>query len=153
VYEAFEGTKRDAEKRLAVLITEIDAGMRGAPTKATIASLAEEWSQTSVGALSPTTRREYRRVLDARILPALGRTRLSQVTTRDLDRYYTDLAEGRTVGGGPLSPRSIRHVHAVISGMLSTSVRWGWLASSPAERARLPRMPTRTVTAPEPGGA
>jgi integrase len=41
-------------------------------------------------------------------------------------------------------------MNAVISGMFTTAVRWEWLASSPAERARLPRMRARTVTAPEP---
>jgi hypothetical protein len=107
VYETVPGTNREAERRLAELVSEVNSGRRGAPTRVTLAALAEEWWETSVSGLSPTTRRGYRRLLDVRILPALGTKRLTQLTTRDLDRYYTELADGRPLGGGSLSPRSI----------------------------------------------
>jgi len=150
VYEAVRGTKRDAERRLAELISEVDSGRRSAPTSATLRELAEVWWETAASELSPTTRRGYRRLLDVRVLPALGAKRITRLTTQDLDRYYVELSDGRAPGGGALSARSVRHVHAVISGMLSTAVRWGWIALSPAERARLPRMATRRIVAPEP---
>jgi len=150
VYEAVRGTKRDAERRLTALIAEVQSGKRSAPTSTTIETLAEAWWDTVSPELSPTTRRGYRRLLDKRVLPALGSKRLTRLSTQELDRYYVDLAKGRAPGGGPLASRSIRHVHAVISGMLATAVRWGWIASSPAERARLPRLHTHYVRAPDP---
>jgi len=150
VYEVVRGTKRDAERRLSALIAEVQAGKRNAPTSTTIESLAEAWWETVSPDLSPTTRRGYRRLLDRRILPALGAKRLTRLSTQELDRYYVDLGKGVAPGGGPLAPRSIRHIHAVISGMLATALRWGWIASSPAERARLPRIRTRHVSAPDP---
>ena len=150
IYETVTGTRRDAERRLAVLVVEVDGGRRNAPVRATIASLADTWWETAAPALSPTTRKGYRRLLDTRILPVLGTTRVSRLNTQTLDRFYADLAAGRAPGGGALAPRSIRHIHAVMSGMLTTAVHWGWIATSPAEHARLPRIPTRQVNAPEP---
>ncbi|MGH8977693.1 MAG: tyrosine-type recombinase/integrase [Acidimicrobiia bacterium] len=150
VYEVVRGSKREAEARLNALFSEVQSGKRGAPTKTTLQGLADEWWETASRELSPTTRRGYRRLLDVRILPALGHRNLTRLTTQDLDRYYASLAKGTAPGGGALAPRSIRHIHAVISGMLATAVRWGWIASSPAERARLPRIEYRRVSAPEP---
>ena len=150
VYEVVHGSKREAEARLNALLNEVQSGKRGAPTKTTLQTLADAWWETASRELSPTTRRGYRRLLDVRILPALGRKSLTRLTTQDLDRFYADLAKGTAPGGGALAPRSIRHIHAVISGMLTTAVRWGWISSSPAERARLPRIEYRRVSAPEP---
>jgi integrase len=149
-YETVSGTRRQAERRLAELITEVDQGRRRAPVRTTIAALADDWWGTAAPALSPTTRRGYRRLLDKRILPRFGATRVSSLTTQMLDRFYADLAQGRAAGGGPLGPRSVHQIHAVISGMLSTAVRWEWIASSPSDRARVPRIPRRQVHAPEP---
>jgi len=122
LYETVTGSRRDAARRLAVLVVEVDGGRRNAPVRVTIASLAETWWETAAPALSPTTRRGYRRLLDTRILPVLGATRVSRLNTQTLDRFYTDLAAGRAPGGGALAPRSIRHIHAVMSGMLTTAV-------------------------------
>lgn len=149
-YETVVGTKREAERRLAQVLTEVNAGRRNAPAKTTIASLAAAWWETASPALSPTTRRGYRRILDTRLLPAFGDMRVTRLTPQKLDRYYAELADGRAPGGGALAPRSIRHIHAVLSGMLTTAVRWGWIATSPADRARVPSVPAREIHAPEP---
>jgi integrase len=146
------GSKREAETRLNAVLSEVQSGKRRAPTKTTLQELADEWRETASRELSPTTRRGYRRLLDVRILRALGRKSLTRLTTQHLDRFYANLAQGTAPGGGALAPRSIRHIHAVISGMLTTAVRWGWISSSPAERARLPHVEYRRVSASDRAG-
>jgi integrase-like protein len=84
VYESVRGSRRDADRRLAELVAGVSNGRRLAPTQVTIAELAHEWLATSTAELSPTTRRGYRRFLDARILPVVGNTRLTDLTTREL---------------------------------------------------------------------
>jgi integrase len=41
----------------------------------------------------------------------------------------------------PMSPATIRQIHSVISGALSTAVRWDWIGSNPAALAKKPRQP------------
>lgn len=40
-----------------------------------------------------------------------------------------------------MSPSTVRQVHSVISGALSTAVRWDWIPSNPASLAKKPRQP------------
>ena len=96
--------------------------------------------------LSPSTRIGYRHWLDARVLPHFGRKRISSVTTADVERWFGKLRDGPQ----PLGIRSIRGCRTVLSAMFTTTVRWGYLPSSPVERARVPRAPKWTPRSPEP---
>ena len=151
IYEAMTGSKRDADRRLAQLIAEVDSGRRTAPTSATIRRLARRLvGDRDLGAVADDAAGVPAPVGCSD--PAGARYEATHPGHDDeLDRYYVELGDGRAPGGGALSPRSIRHIHAVISGMFTTAVRWGWIASSPAERARLPRLGSTRIEAPEPG--
>ena len=48
------------------------------------------------------------------------------------------------------APQTVRKVHVLLSGILSTAVRWGWLSVSPMARVRAPRAPLTKLRAPEP---
>jgi integrase len=37
--------------------------------------------------------------------------------------------------------RTVRQIHAILSATLAAAVRWGWIASNPAQAARRPRQP------------
>lgn len=91
------------------------------------------------------------------ITPHLGHLRLSEVTPRHLNDLYGRLErEGSPGGGGPLSLTSVRHVHALLSGMYSKAVKEGLMgglpptkrASPPTEKqAKERRAPMRVWTA------
>ena len=49
-----------------------------------------------------------------------------------------------------MAPASVRRVHDVIRSALGQGLRWGWLAVSPAEGARPPRVPVHDIRPPEP---
>ena len=61
--------------------------------------------------LSPTTVRDYRRLVSTMLDPDLGKLPRRRRTTQRIDAYYSSLARERG-----LSPASIRHVHAVLRG-------------------------------------
>jgi integrase len=150
VYETVTGTKRDAEARLAALVARASTGRLAAPSRMTVADLADAWWETTAPELSPHTRVGYRGLLDRRILPALGRRQLSKVRVDTLERFYGTLRDGTAPGGGPLGTRSIHNVHTIVSGMFNAALRWGWVDANPAERARKPKARVQRPTAPEP---
>jgi integrase len=150
VYETVEGTKREAEARLAALVTRASTGRLAVPTKMTVADLADAWWETTAPELSPHTRVGYRGLLDRRILPALGRRPVAKVRTDTLERFYGSLRDGTAPGGGALGARSIHNVHTIVSGMFSAALRWGWVDTNPAERARKPKARVGRPNAPEP---
>jgi integrase len=60
------GTKREAQRALAALVTEVSAGQVNA-SNMTVAALLERWLDHVGEQLSPTTVREYRRLVAKRI--------------------------------------------------------------------------------------
>jgi integrase len=137
------GTKREADRELAGLVGEVSDG-RETGSNATLGDVLGRWLALVEDDLSPTTLREYRRVVKARIVPALGSTPVRKLTARHLDDFYRSL-----VTDAGLSPTSVRQVHAVIRRALGQAVKWGWLRSNPAVDASPPRLRRRDLVPPD----
>ena len=71
---SFHGTKREANKELARVVAEADDG-RDSGTHVTLGTLLDRWWDQKEGRIALTTAREYRRLIDTRIKPELGRRR------------------------------------------------------------------------------
>jgi integrase len=136
------GTKREAQRALAALVTEVSTG-KISSSMMSLADLLERWLDHVSEQLSPTTVREYRRLVKKLISPDLGKLTLRRVSTQRLDTYYATLARERG-----LSPASVRHVHAVMRGALGQAVRWGWIPTNPAATASPPRLRRREISPP-----
>ena len=136
------GTKREAQRTLATLVSEVSAG-RFVATPSTFGELLDRWLEHVGDHLSPTTVREYRRLANKLLHPDLGNVPLRRLTTQRIDGYYRRLTHERG-----LSPASVRHVHAVIRGALGQAVRWGWLPVNPATTASPPKMRRREIQPP-----
>src|SRR5665213_3274346 len=61
------GTKREADAQLRELMLE--AGLAHGTSQATVGDLAAKWLEMAAETLSPSTLREYRRLLEKIILP------------------------------------------------------------------------------------
>ena len=136
------GTKREAQRALAALVTEVSAGKVSASTTL-LSQLLTRWLDHIGGQLSPTTVREYRRLVATMLEPDLGKFTLRRITTQRLDAYYASLVRDRG-----LSAASIRHVHAVLRGSLGQAVRWGWIPTNPAAAASPPRIRRHEISPP-----
>ena len=99
-YETVTGNRRDAERRLTQLMADVDSGRLGPSRAGTLEDLATAWWDARADQLSPTTRREYRRLVDRRILPVLGSKRVDRIKPADIERYYASLRRGDAPGGG-----------------------------------------------------
>ena len=100
--------------------------------------------------LSPTTLHEYDRLLEKRILPRFGGTKVRSIRAADIDGFYADLQRRGRADGGPLGAQSIQHVHALLRRLLNQAVRWGWIATSPVTRASPPRVHRHELAIPKP---
>jgi len=137
------GTRTDAEAALAVFVAEVTAGATPTVT-ATVAEVAHRWLEHVETSMSPKTVHEYRRLIDARINPVLGTRPLRWVTPMEIDGFYASLLRDG------LSPGSVRHIHAVLSGAFNQAVKWGLLAASPVARTTPPPVPRPRSPRPRP---
>jgi integrase len=130
----FEGTARDADKKLAELTVAASRGQLPAGSH-TVAQLIEAGLEhAATEGLERTTLRGYRRVAECQILPALGSRRLTKLTAEDLDAFYRALAKKG------YSYSTIHQAHIVLRRVLDTAVRWRWTSYNPARDARPPRV-------------
>jgi integrase len=142
VSRTIAGTKRTAQKELAKLVTEVEAGTVAKRHLGSVADLLDRWLEDIGPTRSPGTMKEHHRSVDKDIKPALGDIGLHRLTGRDLDRFYAQLlARG-------LSKATVRRRHAVLSAALKRAVKWGMLPSNPADRATPPGMSPITASAP-----
>ena len=91
-------TARRAEIEIEVWAPEIaarGAASRAAPTFQAYADIWLETRKTKGRALRPTTRQQYRMLLDKFIYPTFGEIRLDKITNEDVDDWYDAVAPGR----------------------------------------------------------
>ena len=110
-------------------------------TSLTVGEYLETWL-TGKHALKPKTMSLYRDFTTNYLVPNLGDVRLLELRAHHLDRMYLAIALGRR--GRPLSPSTIRRVHAVLRSALNTAVKRRLIPYSPADHIELaPENPKR----------
>lgn len=140
----FHGSWKQAEVRLAALVTE-QATNRPAPvTSESLAALVERWIEVCRSGWASRTSREYERLCRTRVVPSLGGIAVRDLTTRTINDFYLELQRDG------LGARSVRQIHAVLSGALRFGIADGWLTTNPALGAKLPPAPKPKPRPPTP---
>jgi integrase len=114
----------------------------GAPKKSpTFAEfLMGEWLPAIARTVRPTTFVNYRLHVERHIVPALGQRSLRSVDGSTLNGFYAELLrKGRLKDNGPLSPTTVRRIHATLHRALKDAVRWGRVSKNPADDCDPPR--------------
>ena len=129
-----KGTKRDAEKRLAELLHQLDTGTFVKPYKTTLAEFLDRWLRDYARPnLSPRGFERYESIVRVHIIPSLGSISLTRLRPEHLQEHYrVKLGEG-------LSPRTVRYHHVVLHKALQTAVKWGMVSRNVAEGVDVPR--------------
>jgi integrase len=92
--------------------------------------------------LKPKTVSLYRDALDLYLIPHLGHIGLLELRAHHLDRFYAAITIGKR--GKPLSPSSIRRIHAALRSALNTAVKRRLIPYNPALHVELaPENPHR----------
>jgi integrase len=126
------GSKRDAQRVLNSLASQVDSGRFAGTSSVTFDQLATRWLAQAEENLSPTTLRSYKSLLSNWILPALGDRKIGSIQSSDLDDLYRGLTKGVR-----LSASTVRQVHAIIRRAFRQAILWDWIAVNPATNADL----------------
>lgn len=141
-WHTVHGTKKDAERELARLITEIETGAYVEPTKFTLAELLERWLVDYARPnVAGKTYERYAEIVRKTLIPALGHHPLTRLQPLHIQAFYSDMLEnGKKNGKGGLSAQTVRHYHRVLHKALRDAVRWRLLARNPADAVEAPRV-------------
>jgi integrase len=132
--------KREAQARLAGIITEISTGSFIEPNKTTLAEYLTRWLDHIKTQVQPRTHGGYIEKV-AQLTPRLGSIPLSKLKPEHISAAYSAaLASGRRDGkAGGLSARSVHHMHRVLSQALGQALRWGAVNRNVAELVDPPK--------------
>lgn len=129
-----KGTKKEAEKKLAELLHQMDTGTFMKPGNTTVKDYLELWLNNYAGPnLSPRSYERYESIVRVHLVPALGRISLTQLKPPHVQKIY---ATGLNKG---LSPRSVRYHHVVLHKALQTALKWGLVSRNAADGLDVPK--------------
>ena len=130
---------REANKALREELAKVESDTHVPHSRTALGSYLMTWLEGID--VKDTTRASYAQQVRLRILPyEVAAMRLQDVKAEHLSALYRRvLAEGGA-DGGPLSPKSVRKVHEVLSRALGDARRHGYIHRNPAEDATPPKL-------------
>ena len=139
-YVSFRGTKRQAQVKLAELISAVGKGSFVEPSRLTVTehvrARVDQWQ--AAGGISAKTAERYRELAEHQIVPHLGTKPLQKLTTLDLEQWHSTLR-------ATLSARTIGHAHRILSHALGDAMRHGLIVQNVAAIERAPKVDEEEV--------
>ncbi|WP_276942431.1 tyrosine-type recombinase/integrase [Ferrimicrobium acidiphilum] len=139
-YVRFRGTKRQAERELARLVSEQEA--KPAPivetelkwnSTTTINDAIIAWRDNGWADLSPSTTRRYESLWNVQIKDSIGRRRISSLSSYDVEKYLRGLKDKG------LAEATVRQVRSVLGRACRLARKWsGGALPNPIADSELP---------------
>jgi len=142
IYKTVNGTKKEAEKVLTMMLTELNKGTLIEPSRLTVQEYLREWVKTYVEPnLAPTSLDGYRVNIERHIIPSIGHLKLQDLTPLHLQRLYKErLERGRVDGKGGLSAKSVLYIHRNLHEALDHATRMQLVPKNVAALVTLPKV-------------
>lgn len=83
-----------------------------------------------------STQKNHMHILHKHLIPRFGSRSVSAITTQDVQSYVATLVKSG------YAPKSIDHIHDVLSAILRTAMKWGHLRENPTRGVDLPTLKT-----------
>lgn len=119
---------------------QVKNGMAMDGRKITLNEFADRWLEEYVAQkLQPGTVEHYKAELDAKILPALGHLKLSELRPHNLNAFFVSMTkDGARKDGksGGYSKNSIAKTRNVFSSILRTATEWEIIDRNPLDKVR-----------------
>jgi integrase len=130
-----KGTKKDAEKRLAELLNQLDNGTFMKPSKTTLGQFLERWLvDYAKPNLSPRGFERYESIVRLYLIPNLGNILLTQIKPEHIQKHYS------TLKASGLSASTLKYHRAIIHKALQTAVKWGLINHNAADGVDIPKV-------------
>ena len=134
-YEALgEVTRKQASEILSQRMTAVGNGKAPRRSSVTFQTLAGEWDASVLPMYKHSTQKHRRFMVKKHLLPRFGNMAVSDVTRQEIQAYVAHLTQAG------YTPKSIDHIHDVLSAILRTAVKWGHLQENPARGVDLPTL-------------
>jgi len=134
-FETVRGSKKDAQKRLTELLSQLDKGIFCRPGKTTLGEYLTVWLNDNIKpSLSPRTFGLYSYLSRVHLIPSIGNIPLTELKPHHLQRLYSEkLSSG-------LSARTVQLCHVALHKALKNAVKTNLLTRNVADSVDKPRI-------------
>ena len=151
-------TQKEVREKMQAAAVAVQDGDFFEPSKMTVAQWLDLWLKEYSADWKYKTKEKYEAVCRVHLKPALGASRLAKLTTPQIQSFYNELGrtgkvtkkkdkDGKEIERKePLSPKSVRLVHGVLSKALNTAVRVGYIKHNPAELCTTPKLEKKEIS-------
>ena len=126
-------TEREVKFKLKEFRAQFDQGIDVSNRAIKVGDYFDDWYlKYAIHNIRTSTRQNYEMIIRLHIKPRLGHIALFELTSRDIQSFYTHLIDnGRTDGRGGLSPKTVENIHLVVSSGLTHALKQGLLIRNP----------------------
>lgn len=128
-------SRKQASQVLAERIAVASAGTV-ITSQVLFSTIVDHWLLTVLPMYKASTQKNHRHIVEKHLRPRFGREPMSAVTRQMIQAYVAQLA------ATGYAPKTVDHIHDVVSAILRTAVEWGHLRENPALGVRLPKLVT-----------
>lgn len=128
---AFEGSEKEAKLAHDEFVVQVKRG-QVADRNISLEKFIEVYKSIHFEKLAPKTKVDYKTQLDKRIVPLLGKYKLSELSPLVITRFYQELAKRQT------GDCTLRKNHRLLSAILSEAVYLQYLDSNPCKKMKAP---------------
>ena len=137
IQRSFTGrTQREVREKLQAAAVEVNQGTYTAPQRMTVGQWLDIWQRDYLGAVKPSTVRNYRDLIRLHIKPALGAVRLQELHAHTVQNF---------INGINRAPATVRLICGVLSEALEKAVELGYVPQNPVKRCTLPRKEQKEI--------
>lgn len=129
-------TKREAQRALRDILSEVEDRTYVAPSKSTLAEYLRVWLDGI--RVKPVTLAGYRRNLETYVIPRLGGVKLAALTPEQIDAMYRELERSGKRDGTGLAPKTVRGVHGTLRKALQDAMDRGHVGRNVCDLANPP---------------
>lgn len=134
------GHQEDAEDHLRKVGREIRAGKYTPESKITVQEAVNNYLERGRSRWSSNTYASYMQVAEMRLIPYLGKVRLSELTAWQVQDWIDELTANK------YKPSSVRNSRIVLMGTCKEAVRLGILQINPVSGTQMPKQKKRKPT-------
>lgn len=165
VRKSFSGkTQKEVREKMQAAAVAVNDGDYFEPSKMTLSRWLDIWLSEYTGDKKFLTVKHYKAQAKTHIKPSLGTVKLSELKPPQIQAFYNELMrsghkvpkydedgkivkkDGKTVYEQiPMSAKSVRNIHGVLTKALSTAVKVGYLKSNPAALVTLPKVQKKEI--------
>ena len=140
-------TQKALMEKMHRCIVEYDGAELTEDSRMTLGEWLDIWlSECAEPSVRPSTYKGYRGYAERNIKPSLGSKQISKVTAADVQTLYRKLQREGGVGGGALSPATVRRIHGVLHQALNAAVDRHLIVKNPTDDVTLPKKVTAAKT-------